>query len=67
MKCIYCGRELTQEDIYGRNLIIDNWNKVNEGFIKEGDIYKCNNESCEYQGHFYTQVDNDYIFEGYPC
>lgn len=67
MECPYCGEELKWDDVYGRNLRLDRWDRIKEGFQKEGDIYACNNEECEYQGHFYTCSSNSELHEGYPC
>lgn len=67
MECPYCGEELYYDDFYGKNLHLDSFGKVKDGFIKEGDIYACNNEECEYQGYFYTCSFDDELHEGYPC
>jgi hypothetical protein len=66
-ECSYCGEELIYDDVYGRNLQLDRWNRIKEGFIKEGDIYRCDNEKCEYQGFFYTCSQDNKLHEGYPC
>ncbi len=67
MECLYCQQELTCEDFYGKNLRLDNLGKIKEGFIKTGDIYRCQNEECDYfDEHFYTDSQGN-LHEGYPC
>jgi hypothetical protein len=67
LECPYCGAELRWDDIYGRNLRLDSFGNIKPGFIKEGEIYRCDNEDCEYQGWFHTHEDYDELHEGYPC
>jgi hypothetical protein len=66
MECPYCKEELTWDDVYGRNLRLDRWDRIKPGFEKVGDIYRCDNGNCEYQGFFYTDF-GDELHEGYPC
>ena len=67
MECPYCNQELAYHDFYGKNLRLDSFNRVKDGFVKSGDIYICNNENCEYyEEHFYTDK-NEELHEGYPC
>jgi|688.fasta_scaffold466591_3 hypothetical protein len=67
MECPYCGEELNYDYFYGRNLRLDSLGRVKEGFQKVGDIYRCDNEECEYQGFFHTHGNSDELDEGYPC
>lgn len=67
MYCPYCNVELMWDDVFGKNLRLDSWNRVKPGFEKIGDIYRCGNEECEYQGYFYMLESNDNLYEGYPC
>lgn len=61
MECPYCEKELHCHDYYGLG------NPFRDGFEKQGDIYKCDNEDCEmYQESFYTD-SRDELHEGYPC
>lgn len=67
MECPYCGEELKCTDFYGRNLHLDSFGRVKEGFEKQGDIFRCNNEECDhYCESFYTDL-RDELHEGYPC
>lgn len=59
MNCPYCGKELKWDDYYGKNLRLDYFGNPKSGFEKVGDIYRCDNEECEYQGYFYTEYDSD--------
>ena len=63
MECPYCENELRWIDYFGFYLGNDKWDK-------KGDIYKCDNESCEseiFNYHFHTYINNDNLKEGYPC
>lgn len=61
MECEYCEEELNCIDYYGIGI------PGREGFDKQGDIYKCGNESCEmFDEHFYTDKSGN-LHEGYPC
>lgn len=60
MECPYCEQELTYDDWYGTNM---GYHRENN---KLGDIYKCENESCEaFEEHFHTR--NEELVQGYPC
>lgn len=62
MECTYCGEELNCIDYYGLG------NPFRSDFIKQGDIYRCENEECEmYYEHFHTRDNGDELHEGYPC
>jgi len=66
--CLCCGEELKYEDYYGRNMHLDNFGFVKDGFEKTGDIYKCDNEECEMYGEYFYVLVGDYeVREGYPC
>lgn len=61
MECPYCEEELQYHDYYGFG------NPYGPQFVKQGDIYKCDNDSCEmYEEHFYTDKQDE-LHEGYPC
>lgn len=61
MECLYCEEELDYHDFYGFAI-------GRPEFQKSGDIYKCGNEDCEFEGHFHTKNNNDSeLYEGYPC
>lgn len=61
-QCPECEEELTVDDYYGRGI------PGRVGFVKGGDIYKCENPECPREGdHFYTQLPSDELHEGYPC
>jgi len=65
--CPYCENPLTYEDVFGKNLHLDSFGKIKDGFQKSGDIYKCKNEQCDaFDEHFYTRVSDDELHEGYP-
>ncbi len=60
MNCPNCTKELVYKDWYGTNM------KFNGSGNKKGNIYSCENESCEsYEEHFHTR--NGELQEGYPC
>lgn len=67
MRCPYCGQELLWDEPFGKNLRLDYFGNIKPGFEKIGDVYRCDNEQCEYQGFFHTYWDNDILHEGYPC
>ena len=71
MDCPHCSQELNYSDYYFTgNYSAYKKGYANNGFEKKGDIYKCSNEECESQtfnGHFYTKINSDELFEGYPC
>jgi hypothetical protein len=69
IKCLYCDQELEYNDYYG---YLIGWNDfLNEPIIsKEGEIYRCPNESClsdEFNSWFHTRPDHTELYEGYPC
>lgn len=67
MECPYCETDLTCTDFYGRNLRLDSLDRVKDGFEKEGDIFRCDNEDCEmYEESFYTDRFDE-LHDGYPC
>ena len=67
MECPYCGNKLHYHDYYGKNLRLDSFDKPKSGFVKSGDIYRCDNEDCEmFDEYFYTYEGSD-LQEGYPC
>lgn len=67
MDCPYCDKELKCTDFYGKNLRLDSFGRVRDGFVKEGDIFKCSNEECvAYNESFYTDSREE-LHEGYPC
>jgi hypothetical protein len=65
-ECPHCGSELLHWDVYGRNLSLDNWGRVREGFQKSGDIFKCTNEECDCP-IWHTRRDDGELYEGMPC
>lgn len=61
-ECPYCGQELNYDDYYQRGL--------GETAQKLGDIYQCQNKSCEANGRFFYTVDTEgtgELHEGFPC
>jgi hypothetical protein len=61
MNCPKCNIEMKCEDYYGIGM------PGRLDFIKEGDIFSCDNDECEvYTENFYTDVDGN-LYEGYPC
>ena len=38
MECPYCNQELAYHDFYGKNLRLDSFNRVKDGFVKEPAI-----------------------------
>jgi hypothetical protein len=61
MNCPHCNKEMKYEDYYGKGI------PGNYDFIKDGDIYECDNDECEmYAENFHTDVDGN-LYEGYPC
>ena len=64
ISCPYCGHELLHWDTYGRFY----GSASGEVGKKDGDIYRCCNEYCEYfNSTFYTCGDSDELQEGFPC
>ena len=67
MECPNCGQELNCTDFYGRNLRLNSFGNVREGFVKKGDIFKCNNDECEACGESFYTDSREELHEGYPC
>ena len=66
-ECPYCEELLKYKDYYGKNLMLDNFDRPKPGFVKSGDIYKCENDRCiMYQESFHTDATGE-LHEGYPC
>lgn len=62
MNCPCCENELMHWDIYGLGI------PGRSDFKEVGDIFKCDNEECDYyQETFYTKNDNGELYEGFPC
>ena len=60
MLCPYCSHELGYHDWFGTNM--------GRNPHKTGDIYICQNEDCEaYEQHFYTRINDNELYEGFPC
>ena len=67
MECPECEEELQYVDFYGRNLHLDSFGRVKDGFEKEGDIFKCKNEHCTSYEEFFRTSYNGELRYGYPC
>ena len=64
--CPECNNPLRYHDFYGKNIHLDSFCVVKDGFKKVGNIYKCDSEDCVVYGEFfYTR--NEELLQGYPC
>jgi hypothetical protein len=68
MECLGCNIELKCIDYYGKIKHANNYYTYPQSWIeKEGDIFKCENEECEfYDEYFYSDKQNN-LKQGYPC